>query len=261
MPSPFPGMNPYLENSALWSEVHNLLIVAIFDALNPQLRPKYRATIEQRVYQTTGEDSLLVGIPDVAVQRQQKTTKPETANVAVTSPPVQAVTVTVPTPGTVRESYLEVREVTTREVVTVIEVLSPKNKRAGEGRKAYERKRQMVLGSFTNLVEIDLLRDGKPMPILHNDIQSDYRILVSRGERRPKADLYAFNLQNIIPSFPLPLRSEDVEPLVELQTLVSEIYNRASYDLVIDYSPEPVPALSEADAVWADALLREKGLR
>jgi hypothetical protein len=190
-----------------------------------------------------------------------KTTSPQTANVTVASPPAQAVTVTVSLPETVRESYLEVREVTTREVVTVIEVLFPKDKRAGEGRRAYEKKRQKVLGSFTNLVEIDLLRDGKPMPIFNNDIQSDYRILVSRSEYRPKADLYAFNLQNVIPCFPLVLHSEDVEPVVDLQTLVNEIYDRASYDLIIDYSREPVPALSEVNAAWNDAWLRQQGVR
>ena len=262
MASPFPGMVPYLESPVLWQKVHKRLIVAIADSLSPQLRPKYIVDIEERVYQTSGEDAVLVGIPDVAVQRSPTTTNSETQNIAVaTTPPVQAVTVTLPIPETVRESYLEVREVTTREVVTVIEVLSPKNKRSGEGRKAYEKKRLRVLGSFTHLVEIDLLRDGKSMLIFNNNIQSNYRILVSRGSRRPKTDLYAFNLQDVIPSFPLPLRSGDVEPLLDLQRLLSELYDRASYDLVIDYSRKPVPPLSEADAAWADALLREKGLR
>ena len=261
MPSPFPGMNPYLENPVLWSEVHNLLIVAIFDTLNPQLRPKYRAAIEQRVYQTSGEDSLLVGIPDVAVRRSQTALNWEEQNIAVAAPPLQAMKVTIPMPETIRESYLEVREVATREVVTVIEVISPKNKRSGEGRKAYEKKRHPVLGSLTNLVEIDLLRDGKPMPILNNNIKSDYRLLVSRGERRPKADLYAFNLQNVIPEFGLPLQLEDVEPIVNLQILLTELYDRASYDLVLDYSIDPVPPLSETDAAWSNALLQEQGLR
>ncbi|MEC4819467.1 MAG: DUF4058 family protein [Scytonema sp. PMC 1069.18] len=261
MSYPFPGMNPYLENPALWQKVHKRLIVAIADSLSPQLRPKYIVEIEERVYQTTREDALLVGIPDVAVQRQQNTTHLETTNVKVASPPAQAITVTVPMPETVRESYLEVREVTTREVVTVIELLSPKNKRAGEGRRAYEKKRQRVLGSFTNLVEIDLLRDGKPLPILYNDIQSDYRILVSREEHRPKADLYAFNLPNPIPSFSLPLRSEDIEPFIDLQTLLRELYDRASYDLVIDYRQEAVPALKEVNAAWNDNWLRQQQLR
>lgn len=262
MPSPFPGMDPYLEHPELWPEVHNRLIVAIADALAPQLRPKYRVAIEKRVYQTSGEeDTLVVGIPDLTVQRQVSATNPTTANVSLASPPVRSLTVTIPMPETVREGYLEVREVATKEVVTVIEVLSPKNKRAGEGRKAYKRKRQRVLGSLTHLVEIDLLRKGEPMPVFGNGIQSDYRILVSRSDRRPQAQLYAFSLQDVIPSFPLPLRSPDTEPLLDLQTLLSGVYDRAGYDLVIDYTREPVPSVPDAEAAWADTLLREQGLR
>jgi len=261
MPSPFPGMDPYLEHPELWPEVHNRLIVAIADVLAPQLRPKYRIAIEKRVYQISGEESLLIGIPDVVVQRQISATNPILPNVTVSSPLVQPETVTVPMPEVVKEGYLEVRDVGTGEVVTAIEVLSPSNKRPGEGRQVYELKRQRVLGSLTHLVEIDLLRGWQPMQVFGNGIQGHYRILVSRGERRPLASLYAFSLQDVIPSFPLPLRSRDVEPLVDLQALVGGLYDRAGYDLVIDYSREPVPPLSEVDAAWADTLLREQGLR
>jgi hypothetical protein len=195
------------------------------------------------------------------VQRQQKATDKDETNVAVSSPPAQPVTVTVPLPETVKEGYLEVREVATGEVVTAIEILSPTNKRPGRGREKYANKRQRVLGSFTHLVEIDLLRAGEPMPILSNGIRTDYRILVSRAERRPEADLYAFNLQNGIPQFPLPLRQGDNEPLVDLQELLHRVYDRAGYDLALDYRRQPVPPLPELDAEWADAVLREKGLR
>ncbi|GAB4205872.1 MAG: DUF4058 family protein [Coleofasciculaceae cyanobacterium] len=261
MPSPFPGMNPYLEHHALWPEVHKRLIVAIADTLSPQLRPKYRVAIEERIYQTSGEDSVLVGIPDVVVQSKPSATNKDKTNITVASPPVKPMTITLPLPETVREGYLEVRDVATREVVTAIEILSPKNKRAGEGREAYKKKRQRVLGSLTHLVEIDLLRAGEPMPVFGDGIQGNYRILISREERRPQAELYVFNLQHEIPKFPLPLRSEDIEPIVDLQALLEGVYDRAAYDLVIDYSKKPVPSLSEVDAAWADALLREKGLR
>lgn len=109
-------------------------------------------------------------------------------------------------------------------------------------------------------MEIDLLRVGEPMLVFGDGTQNDYRILVSRAENRPQSDLYAFNLQDVIPTFPLPLRTGDSEPLVDLQSLLAGIYDRASYDLVIDYSQQPVPTLSEADAVWANALLRKKEL-
>lgn len=261
MPSPFPGMDPYLEHPDLWPGVHLLLIAALTQSLAPQLRPKYRVAVEVRMYEASGENSLLVGIPDVAVQRSLSAKNKDELNVAVASPPSQPVTVTVPMPETLKEGYLEVRDVATGEVVTAIEILSPTNKRSKEGRKAYERKRQRVLGSLTHLVEIDLLRAGKPMPILSHTTQGDYRILVSRSDRRPTADLYAFNLQDAIPSFPLPLQKGDTEPLVDLQALVGGLYDRAGYDLVLDYSREPVPLLKESDAAWSDTLLREKSLR
>lgn len=261
MNSPFPGMNPYLENPALWREVHSLLIVAIFDSLNSQVRPKYRVAIEQRVYKASDEDSLLVGVADVAVQKTQAENKSKTGNIAVAPRGVKPVTVNLPMPETVRESYLEVRDIATKEVVTVIEVLSPKNKRSGEGRRAYNKKRLKVLGSASNLVEIDLLRDGKPMDILDNHIQSDYSILVSSFEKRPQADLYTFNLKENIPTFPIPLREGDREPIVDLQDLINGIYERASYDLVIDYSQESVPELSQEDKIWLDELLKEQKIR
>ena len=148
----------------------------------------------------------------------------------------------------------------TAAVVTVVELLSPKNKRFGEGRQAYERKRQQVLASVTHLVEIDLLRGGQPLPIL-GDRKSDYRILISRGDRRPSADLYAFGVRQEIPRFFLPLALGDVEPLVDLQTLLKGIYDRARYHLAVDYQKQTQPPLSEEDATWADVLMQEKGLR
>ncbi|NEU76637.1 DUF4058 family protein [Hassallia byssoidea VB512170] len=260
MPSPFPGMNPYLENPELWAEVHSRLIVAIADAIAPQLRPKYRVAVEKRVYQMTDDNSVLVGIPDVAVGRSLTTTE-ELSNIAVASPPAKPVIVNLPMLEEVREGYLEVREVGTKEVVTAIEVLSPKNKRSKEGRKAYESKRQQVLNSLTHLVEIDLLRSGEPMPILANQIQSDYRILVSRSESRPKAELYPFGLQEKIPAFLLPLRRGDTEPLVDLQAVIHGVYDRAGFDLAIDYTRERVPPLASADVAWANGLLQQQGLR
>lgn len=259
MPPPFPGMNPYLENPELWTELHHLLIGILAETLNPQLLPKYRAAIEKRVYQMSGEDALFIGIPDVTVERS-RTANQTQANVAVALPPATPITVTVPTPLEFREGYLEIREIATKQVVTVIEVLSPTNKRFGKGRVAYEQKRREVLGSRTHLVEIDLLRSGKPMPIQGSSVQSNYRILVSRGDRRPRAELYVFNIQDAIPTFPLPLRSEDVLT-INLHPLLELAYERAGYGVVIDYNREPVPALSEADTAWVDTLLRRKELR
>lgn len=248
MRSPFPGMNPYLENPELWSAVHNRLIVAIADDLVDRLSENYRVEIEKRTYFSTDE-SVLVGIPDVAVLTG-KTAEP-TSSAATVSLPVQPEQVTVPVAEEVNEWYLEIREVGTGSVVTVIELLSPKNKRPGEGRRACERKRNRVLASATHLVEIDLLRGGKPFPIRSENL-GDYRILICRGERRPTGELYAFGLRQPIPPVPIPLMLGEVEPILELQPLLDRVYEKGRYYLAIDYTQPP---LSEEDTWWAEMLL------
>lgn len=149
----------------------------------------------------------------------------------------------------------------TDEVITVIEILSRKNKQAKEGRKSYMQKREKILGSSTHLIEIDLLRQGKPMAMFNHDRKTHYRIVVSRSHTRPRADLYAFNLQQEIPSIPLPLRKEDEEPLIPLQSLLHTLYDRGSYDLRVDYQKKPIPALSTADNTWVNQILSTVGLQ
>lgn len=160
-----------------------------------------------------------------------------------------------------RESYLEIREGTSGSVITTIELLSPKNKRSGEGRNAYCADRQQVLASYTHLIEIDLLRSGNPMPIYGSEVNTDYCILISREDRRPTAQLYAFNLQDSIPAFALPLKLGDTEPLVELKPILDGVYDRAGFDLRLDYTHSAQPPLLREDAAWANALLQAKGLR
>ncbi|MDX2096718.1 MAG: DUF4058 family protein [Leptolyngbyaceae cyanobacterium bins.59] len=259
MRSPFPGMNPYLENSELWSEVHSRLIVAIADDLSNHLSEKYRVAIEKRAYFSGADDSLLVGIPDVAVAGKVPDVNQPTGGATLTAT-VEPITVTVPMTEEVQERYLEIREVATGAVITAIEVLSPKNKRSGEGRQAYERKRNQVFASMTHLVEIDLLRGGQPLPIL-GTVQSHYRILISHSDRRPSAQLYAFTVRQMIPQFTVPLTAEDEEPVLDLQAVLQQVYNRGRYHLAVDYNQPPQPPLSEADMAWADGVLREAGLR
>ena len=260
MPNPFPGMNPYLESPDFWPEVHHGLISMLQESLVPQLVPKYRVAIEKRIYELKGEQSLLVGIPDVSIQRNA-TPRNSNSSVAVATRTATPLKVGLPMFEEVREAYLEIRDIASKEVVTVIEVLSPANKRPGKGRDMYEEKRDQVFPSRSHLVEIDLLRIYQPLPVFGNDIEGNYRILVSRGDCRPTADLYLFNIPDVIPAFALPLRGGDVEPIVDLQALLNTVYDRAGYDFTLDYTPDPVPALSEPDAVWADSLLRETGLK
>jgi Protein of unknown function (DUF4058) len=244
-------MDPYLEHPSAWPNVHHRLITAIADDLAPQLLPKYRVLIEERIYQLEGQDSILVGVPDVTLSKTSLDVQERRLKMVAIAPPSQPISVTLVIPETVRQGYLEVREIATEQVVTVIEMLSPVNKRSGKGRMEYENKRAMILSSSSNFVEIDLLRQGEPLPIQGSSIQSTYRILVSPQEQRPKAELYAFNLADPIPLFPLPLSPADLLPTINLRTLLDGVYDRSGYGLVIDYSQAPIPPLTESEAQWS----------
>jgi hypothetical protein len=253
-------MDPYLEQPELWPNVHSSLIIAMRDDLAPRLRPRYYVSVEERTYITEPPELAFSGRPDLSINRQ-----PTPANAALVGPAedrsVQVIRVELPLPDLIRETYLEVRSTATGALITAIELLSPTNKRPGKGRTLYRRKRSRLLDSNSHLVEIDLLRAGKTFPMRGAGPQTHYRILLSRAERRPQADLLPFNVRQPIPSFYLPLVPGDPEPVVDLNRLLHELYDRAGYDLRLNYRTEPDPALNQADSIWADALLRAAGLR
>lgn len=248
MSYPFPGMNPWLERPGLWSSIHARLIVALADDLNQRLPPHYQAEIEEIVYVATIHSSDILGRPDIAVR-----TLSESPATYALAPAALPVVVEVPHREEITHRWLEVRAVPSGEVVAVVELLSPVNKRPGEGRAKFEDKRNNVLASPSHLVEIDLLRDGPPMPVRWRDeqIPGHYRILVSRAPERPRAELYPFNLRDPIPGFLFPLRAGDVEPIIDLNRLLRELYVRARYAQLLDYARDPDPPLSADDLAWA----------
>ncbi len=200
--------------------------------------------------------------PDLTVVRavQQQDSAQEGGNKGTTVFAAEIgtpVTVQVPVPDIIEETFLEIRETETGQIITVIEVLSPTNKRPGLGRQKYERKRLEILSTHTHLVEIDLLRGWKPMPILGDLRLNHYRILVRREEQGNHANLYAFNVQDIIPEFPLPLQEDDEEPVINLNLLLDEIYVEARYDVRINYRQPPMPRLNEEDTKWATEILEK----
>jgi hypothetical protein len=244
-------MDPYLERRGLWEDVHTRLIVAIAEALAPQVRPNYRVAVEQRTYLAAKAPDDLIGQPDVLLlaTREQRVIYETSA----APPQAGAYVGELPHAEEVKERYLEIRSVVDGEVVTVIELLSHSNKSSQRGRKQYERKRLVVLASMTHLVEIDLLRAGDPMAmrIAGNGHKTDYRIVVSRAQQRPRADIYLFGVRDTIPEFPVPLRRGETAPVLPLNQVLHDLYDRAGYDLAIDYSQAVEPPLDEADAEWA----------
>lgn len=224
--------------------------------------PRYYIEVETRTYTDDEDTELLIGISDAVVL--------STTNVSAESPNQQLESSTIatrPRPERVqlpiglevRERYLEVREMGTDAVIAVIELLSPQNKRAGKGRVVYEEKRQRVLDSASHFIKLDLLRGDLVMPMVGHFSSWHYRILVSRSDVRPDADLYGFTLQESIPMVPLPLKSGDTEPWVDLQAIFTGVYDRAGYQYRLDYhQAPPPPPLTPSDQHWTNELLAHR---
>lgn len=261
---PFPGMDPWLEHPGLWPGVHNSLIAAIRDDLASKVAPRYFVDIDQHTYISSTAGDVAAIRPDVLVGRsasKRRHPRPRRAPAVAAESEAGVIAVDVEVPVEVRfdEWYLEVRTVSRNKLVTVIEVLSPTNKSGGPGRKEYLRKRRRILQTETSLVEIDLLRAGRPMPLANEpSVQSDYRILISRGATRPRANLYAFGLRHPIPSIPIPLLPNDPEPSLDLNAVLHALYDRARFDLRLDYTKPPSPPLDEEAAAWANGVLASR---
>ena len=274
--NPFPGMNPYLEAPGLWAGVHNRTIVGLGNQLARRLRPEYSVGIEERVHigaepggNGSGGGEVGIRIPDAVVLAGVAASGAPSGGVgagAMRFPAPErskdAVAVRLPATELFKQRYLEVRRADNRQVVAVIELLSPGNK-DGYGRREYLGKRAAVLSSPAHLVEIDLLRGGQRMPVVGEAPDACYRILVANARRAaPVADLYPFGIRQAVPDFVLPLAQADEGIAVNLNGVVRQVYADGSYDLDIDYrQAPPEPALSEDDRRWVDALLRGQGLR
>lgn len=266
MPSPFPGMDPYLEDPAVWPGVHNFYIAEMMATLNEQLRPRYYANIEDRVYLSDEDDAgRAVIIPDVRIlPSKKKKTGPPERNVG-TSPRTaiaEPVIVTTLFEEEISESYIRVVERQSRQVVTVIELLSPTNKVPGSrGQANYLEKRAEVLRSDTHWVEIDLLRTGEPVIARELYPPCEYTVHISRKGERPKAAVWPISIQEPLPVIPIPLKGKDPDAPLDLQRLLTTTYDRSAFDLMLDYTRPPVPPLPPALARWANKLLKQKKLR
>ena len=232
--NPFPGMNPYLEQGDIWRDFHISLIVALANDIGPRLPHNCRIDLKQRTEVEYPCDA------SEGIARRTPVASSEDAN---------ALRVLMPRP--VKVTWLEVEVQPERDVVTVIEVLSPTNKAPGTGRLRYLRKREAISASYVNLVEIDLLLHGQPMPSETSLPASDYRILVCRGLEHPSALLYPFTVQQAIPKFPLPLLPQDEELQVDLGPIINRMHHTARYGQVARYhEPPPEPSFAPEVAAW-----------
>ncbi|MFO0805033.1 MAG: DUF4058 family protein [Gemmataceae bacterium] len=258
MPSPFPGMNPYLERAEVWHDFHTRFIPAAASAIGKLVAPKYFTKIEEHLYvhEPSAEHRFSLGRPEISVHPSAEARQQSSGETAVIDAPASVGMLMDVDFERVR--YLEIRDRFNREVVTVFELLSPSNKYAGADRSQYVSKVKRVLESQTNFVELDLLRGGPRMSWAGLP-KCDYYALVSRAGTRfrdpPEAQVWPIGLRDRLPKIPIPLRAGEPEPLLDLQAIVDEVYDAAGYSLYI-YDGSPEPQLSPTDAEWAERLLR-----
>lgn len=257
MRSPFPGMDPFVE-TANWPGFQTLLIGEIVAQLVPLVRPRYAVLAEQRLYVESVQEERREIRPDVAVAKTPYTADSPAGGVAIET--VTATTYSVTIPQEQEEPFIEIRGLAGHELVTVIEVLSPSNKRDGsEGRQEYLRKRNEVLRSQVNLVEIDLLRGGLRSPT-DEPLRSstDYCALVHRAPHRPLAEAYEWTIRDRVPTIPIPLAAGEPEVSLDLQEALDRVYERAGYDYLIDYDSRLRPPLRAVDVAWVRSILASR---
>ena len=253
MPSPFPGMDPYLEDPGLWPDVHSRLINVSSEMLLAQLRPRYFVQIEERVYLADETDEGRdVIVPDIRIRQLPSGSSPQPiarGGVAVAA----GIEIDAPWTLEVHESRLAILDRDQQKVVTVVEILSPANKVKGSaGKRSYDEKKREILSSQTSLVEIDLLREGAPLYAGPEGRGADYLAQVGRWTReRRRRTLFPIKLSEPLPVIPIPVREGDQDAALDLQQGLNTIYDRAGYDLRIDYTKEPTPTLKPEQARWA----------
>ena len=236
MPSPFPGMNPYLEDADDWEDFHLRFIAHAADALSPQTNEHYRIKAETRLI-----------LHELSADERTPFAATETG-IAIALPAVE----------TVKERFLQIIDRRSRKVVTVIEVLSPTNKRPGPDRDAYLAKRNTLTRTGVNLVELDLRRGGR-RPAPPEIPPCDYAFLVARAADRTIAEVWTVGLREPLPRLPIPLSEPDADLVLDVKAVLEHTYDQACY--ANDAYQYPLdPPLAAADAVWAAELLRAAGL-
>lgn len=250
--SPFLGMDPYLEAPSIWPDVHTRLMSIIGEQLTPLLAPKYLAELETQVVIDQVDDDPQIVLPDVSVTRADASGGAPSATAVAAPVPVE-VRVPMEVPTRLVSVYIRLRE--TARLVAVIELLSPVNKRRGKGRAEYIEKRRTFLKSPIHFIEIDLLRSYPRMPFDDPLPAADYIAMVCKAGERPRSSVWPISVRQPLPTIPIPLLPPDLPVPLALTQALRTAYERARYDLRVDYRKPPVPPLSPADATWVAALL------
>lgn len=246
MPSPFPGMNPFLEHEFVWKDFHFRSIPAIAELLAAQTGEAYSVMVGEHLYihEPSAEERRLLGHADVSLGRGGNARRSHGNGSAAPATAVFPLAV-----GVESVPNVEIRDREGNRLVTVIELLSPANKRNGPDRDQYIYKRQELLRSEAHFVEIDVLRGGPRLPA-DGLPECDYYAAVSRVEERPRVGVWPVMLRDRLPKIPVPLTSPDPDVWLDLQAMLDLVYDRSRYGPQL-YRRPIQPPLVPADAEWA----------
>lgn len=262
MPSPFPGVDLFLEDQDYWKEFHSKYISYIQEAIAERVPDAYEVRIEERLslMYEPDPDFNRKDWRDVAVVRSAGPSRmgPEPSGTITLEP----VTLSLPRYRLeeVIEHRIEIRRFPDRELVTVVELLSPSNKVA-PGDQLYSKKRLELIHQQVHLVELDLLLGGKRLPMEDELPKGHYYAFVSRAERRFLSDVFTWSIRDPLPTIPIPLKAPDPDVPLDLAALFATVYQRARYERSIDYQAPLSLPLSPADRAWAEALARSSNPR
>jgi Protein of unknown function (DUF4058) len=261
MAGPFPGIDPYLEFQAPWPDFHGALIAEIRNELGARLPGSYIARVDERIeVATSGMEPPRSFRPDVLVGRfEGEATGP---GVALAEAPTvtllpKLVEVFNRDPEELRITWVEIRALPELELVTAIEVLSPINK-AWQGRQAYLDKRDKLHAARVNLVEIDLLLGGAPLPMKQRIEPGGYYMIVARGAQLPQAELYRWTVRDPLPPLPIPLRAPDADIIIDLASLVTRVYDLGRYSRTLRHGL-PLPetsSLTPDERAWVESMTK-----
>ncbi len=259
MQCPFPGMDPYIERSAIWADFHDRLIAAISASLQPLLQPKYVALVQDRLYVVESDRPIR---PDVAVVEARS---PGSAQAAAAVLELDEPLIFELEEEEIREPFIEIIEPAAgNRLITAIEVLSPDNKVPGSGRKKYLRKRRELKRGRANLVEIDLLRIGKPtFRVAADELakKGPWRYLVAVRRRPKRQEIYPIALQARLPKFGVPLQKDDRDVPLDLQAAFTRVWQEGPYPALLQYDAPPPGEMNAAEIAWCAERLRQAGLR
>jgi Protein of unknown function (DUF4058) len=267
MASPFPGMDPYIEISHLYEDFHSHLIDEMHRFLSDLLPDRYVIRAGERSYVALidldeEEEKKRPFLPDVAVVSRRRPARPGrkpkgSARAGARDEP-GAVTMRALVKAEYREPFLEIRQVDPEhKLITGIEVLSPSNKRPNtKGWRLYYRKRLAFLSGYANLVEVDLLRRGRRMPMASAWPDSPYYLLVCRKKQAPSCSVWPASFTEPLSPIPIPLAPPDADIALDIQPFVAAIYARSRYERDIDYRRPLDPPPSPAEAAWLEERLR-----